>query len=74
MQLIVLYMYKTKNLTRAYHKPDFDLTFSAQYNLKSKIKNMNPMNNKYHLIHQMILLRIIKIRLLKFKKKRLKSM
>lgn len=31
------YMYKTKNLTRAYHKPDFDLTFSAQYNLKSKI-------------------------------------
>jgi hypothetical protein len=31
------YMYKPKNLTRAYHKPDFDLTFSAQYNLKSKI-------------------------------------
>lgn len=31
------YMYKTKNLTRAYHKPDFDLTFSAVYNLKSKI-------------------------------------
>lgn len=31
------YMYKTKNLTRAYHKPDFDLTFSANYNLKSKI-------------------------------------
>ena len=31
------YMYKTKNLTRAYHRPDFDLTFSAQYNLKSKI-------------------------------------
>jgi hypothetical protein len=31
------YMYKTKNLTRAYHKPDFDLTFSAHYNLKSKI-------------------------------------
>ncbi|MBI3518482.1 MAG: hypothetical protein HY062_03885 [Bacteroidetes bacterium] len=31
------YMYKTKNLVRAYHKPDFDLTFSAQYNLKSKI-------------------------------------
>lgn len=31
------YLYKTKNLTRAYHKPDFDLTFSAQYNLKSKI-------------------------------------
>jgi hypothetical protein len=31
------YLYKTKNLTRAYHKPDFDLTFSAVYNLKSKI-------------------------------------
>ena len=31
------YMYKPQNLTRAYHKPDFDLTFSAQYNLKSKI-------------------------------------
>jgi hypothetical protein len=31
------YLYKTKNLTRAYHKPDFDLTFSAIYNLKSKI-------------------------------------
>jgi hypothetical protein len=31
------YMYKTKNLTRAYHKPNFDLTFSGLYNLKSKI-------------------------------------
>lgn len=31
------YMYKTKNLVRAYHKPDFDLTFSTVYNLKSKI-------------------------------------
>lgn len=31
------YMYKTKNLERAYHKPEFDLTFSAVYNLKSKI-------------------------------------
>jgi hypothetical protein len=31
------YLYKTKNLARAYHKPDFDLTFSAHYNLKSKI-------------------------------------
>ena len=31
------YMYKTKNFNRAYHKPDFDLTFSANYNLKSKI-------------------------------------
>jgi hypothetical protein len=31
------YLYKTKNLTRAYHRPDFDLTFSAIYNLQSKI-------------------------------------
>ncbi len=31
------YMYKTKNLVKAYHKPDFDLTFSTVYNLKSKI-------------------------------------
>lgn len=31
------YLYKTKNLTRAYHKPDFDLTFTATYNLKNKI-------------------------------------
>jgi outer membrane receptor protein involved in Fe transport len=30
-------MYKPKNLTRAYHKPDFDLTLSTVYNLKSKI-------------------------------------
>jgi hypothetical protein len=30
------YLYKTKNLTRAYHKPDFDLTFSGIYNLQSK--------------------------------------
>jgi len=31
------YIYKTKNLTRAYHKPDYDLTLSGIYNLKSKI-------------------------------------
>lgn len=31
------YLYKTKNLIRAYHKPNFDLTFSAVYNLKNKI-------------------------------------
>ena len=31
------YLYKTKNLTRAYQKPDFDLTFSGSYNLKSKL-------------------------------------
>lgn len=31
------YVYKTKNLTRAYHKPDYDLTFSTIYNLQSKI-------------------------------------
>lgn len=31
------YLYKPKNLTRAYHKPDFDLTFSGIYNLQSKI-------------------------------------
>ncbi|MFO0356374.1 MAG: hypothetical protein ACK50A_05420 [Sphingobacteriaceae bacterium] len=31
------YVYNTKNLTRAYHKPDFDLTFSTIYNLQSKI-------------------------------------
>jgi hypothetical protein len=31
------YLYKTKNLTRAYHKPDFDLTFSGIYNMQSKI-------------------------------------
>lgn len=31
------YIYKTKTLTRAYHKPDFDLTGSAVYNMQSKI-------------------------------------
>lgn len=31
------YSYKTQKLTRAYHRPDFDLTFSTIYNLKSKI-------------------------------------
>lgn len=31
------YLYKTKNLERAYHKPDFDMTYSFIYNLKSKI-------------------------------------
>ena len=31
------YLYKTKNLTHAYHKPDFDITFSGIYNLQSKI-------------------------------------
>lgn len=31
------YLYKTKTLTHAYHKPDFDLTFSGIYNLQSKI-------------------------------------
>lgn len=31
------WLYKPKNLTRAYHKPDFDLTLSAIYNLRSKI-------------------------------------
>lgn len=31
------YLYKPKNLTRAYHKPDFDLTFTGIYNLQSKI-------------------------------------
>jgi len=31
------YLYNTKNLERAYHKPDYDLTFSGIYNLKSKI-------------------------------------
>jgi hypothetical protein len=30
------YIYKTKNLTRAYHKPDYDLTLSGIYNLQSK--------------------------------------
>jgi len=31
------YLYKTKNLDRAYHKPDYDITLSTVYNLKSKI-------------------------------------
>lgn len=31
------FLYKTKNLTRAYHKPDFDFTLSGIYNLQSKI-------------------------------------
>ncbi len=31
------YLYKPKKLTRAYHKPDYDITLSAIYNLKSKI-------------------------------------
>lgn len=31
------YLYKPKNLTRAYHKPNFDVTLSAIYNLKSKL-------------------------------------
>lgn len=31
------YNYQTSTLARAYHKPDFDLTFSTIYNLKSKI-------------------------------------
>lgn len=30
------YVYKTKNLVHAYHKPDFDITFSGIYNLQSK--------------------------------------
>jgi hypothetical protein len=30
------YLYNTNNIAKAYHKPDFDLTFSAIYNLKSK--------------------------------------
>ncbi len=31
------YLWKPKTLTRAYHKPDFDITFSGIYNLQSKI-------------------------------------
>jgi len=31
------FIYKTKNITRAYHKPDFDLMLSCVYNLQSKI-------------------------------------
>ncbi len=30
-------LYKPQNITQAYHKPSFDLTFSGIYNLKSKI-------------------------------------
>lgn len=30
------YLYNTKNISKPYHKPDFDLTFSAIYNLRSK--------------------------------------
>ncbi len=31
------YIYQVKDFERAFHKPDFDLTFSGIYNLKSKI-------------------------------------
>jgi hypothetical protein len=31
------YLYTPKNLERAYHKPEFDMTYSFIYNLKSKI-------------------------------------
>lgn len=31
------YLWKPKTLTRAYHKPDFDITLSGIYNLQSKI-------------------------------------
>ena len=31
------YLWKPKTLSRAYHKPDFDITFSGIYNLQSKI-------------------------------------
>jgi outer membrane receptor protein involved in Fe transport len=31
------YLYKPKNLERPYHKPDYDITLSALYNLRSKI-------------------------------------
>ncbi|MGE0567718.1 MAG: hypothetical protein AB7O73_07190 [Bacteroidia bacterium] len=30
------YLYQTENLERAYHRPDYDLTLSFLYNLKSK--------------------------------------
>jgi hypothetical protein len=30
------YLYNPKNLTRAYHKPEYDITFSGIYNLQSK--------------------------------------
>jgi hypothetical protein len=31
------YLWTTKNLTRAYSKPDFDMTFTGVYNMQSKI-------------------------------------
>lgn len=31
------YLYTTEKLTRAYHKPDFDMTFSCLYNIQSKL-------------------------------------
>jgi hypothetical protein len=31
------YYYETKNLKRAYHRPDFDITLAGSYNLKNKI-------------------------------------
>lgn len=31
------YLYKTKTVTRAYHRPDFDLTFSGNYNVLNKL-------------------------------------
>ncbi len=31
-----VYQYQTKTLTRAYHRPNYDATFTAVYNLKSK--------------------------------------
>src|SRR5690606_36747144 len=31
------YLYNTDSLVRAYHRPEFDMTFSAVYNIKSKI-------------------------------------
>lgn len=31
------YLYSPENLERAYHKPDFDMTFSCLYNIQSKL-------------------------------------
>lgn len=31
------YLYTTEKLARAYHKPDFDMTFSCLYNIQSKL-------------------------------------
>jgi hypothetical protein len=31
------YLYETKQLTRAYHKPDFDMNLAVIYNIRSKI-------------------------------------